>query len=113
MFVFGRFLFSSCSRETVRCSSSDPLATSMSLLVLGIASMVVEAFLAKFTPKLFKQALVFLLVIIQKFFGLKRFPTEATVEFSAIMLVHVLLVSSSRWTSASDTPRKADKLANE
>ena len=77
----------------VRRSSSDPLATNMRLLVLGIVAMVVEAFLTKFTPK-FKPALMFLFVVIQKFFGLKRFSTEATVEFSSIVEIHMLLVSS-------------------
>ena len=89
--VFCRFLWK-WSHEMVRCFS-DLLAPSMSLLMHCEVSMVIEAFLTKFAPK-FKQALVFLFMTIQKFFGIAGFSTVTTVEFSSIMAVHMLLVSS-------------------
>ena len=73
--------------------ASDLLALGMSLLVHCEVPMVIETLLAELAPK-FKHALMFLFMMIQKFFGIVGFSTVTAVEFSSIMAAHMLLVSS-------------------
>ena len=64
----------------------------MCLLMPSKGTMMIEAFLTETALKL-EQALMLLLVIIQKFFGFKWFSTKAAVESSSRMAVHMFFVS--------------------